>query len=200
MILSNIHRCHPLIGRQWQKDFVNDISEKILRMLEPHTHRMDPSYFSPDILEFLRLLSDHKVKYMIVGGEAVIYYGHARLTGDIDIFYERTKDNTEALYEALKIFWEGEIPGVNDYSEFLKKGAIIQFGRPPNRIDLINDISGVNFEKAWLNRTLEEVKIKDQKHLIFYVGLEDLIKNKQTANRYKDLEDLKYLNAIRKKR
>jgi hypothetical protein len=46
---------------------------------------MDPYYFSPDILEFLRLLSIYKVRYLIVGGEAVIYYGHARLTGDIDI-------------------------------------------------------------------------------------------------------------------
>jgi len=63
---------------------------------------MNPSYFSPDILEFLRLLSIHKVRYLIVGGEAVIYYGHARLTGDIDIFYDRTKENTKALFEDLK--------------------------------------------------------------------------------------------------
>jgi len=161
---------------------------------------MDPSYFSPDILEFLRLLSEHKVRYMIVGGEAVIYYGYARLTGDIDIFYERTDKNAKALYEALKIFWEKQVPGVKDYTEFLEKGEIIQFGRPPNRIDLINDISGVVFEKAWLNRKLEEVVIKDQKHFVCYIGLEDLIENKRYANRYKDLEDLKYLTALRKKK
>lgn len=161
---------------------------------------MDPSYFSPDILEFIRLLSLHEVRYLIVGGEAVIYYGHARLTGDIDIFYDRTNENTEALYAALKAFWEGKVPGVENHTEFLKKGTIIQFGRPPNRIDLINNISGVIFEKAWPNRALEEVEIKDQKYFVCYIGLEDLIKNKRNANRYKDLEDLKYLTALDKKK
>jgi predicted nucleotidyltransferase len=46
------------------------------------------SHFSEDIQEILALLAKHQVKYLIVGGEAVIYYGHARLTGDIDLFYE----------------------------------------------------------------------------------------------------------------
>ena len=157
---------------------------------------MDPSYFSSDILEFIRLLSVHKVRYLIIGGEAVIYYGHVRLTGDVDFFYDRAMDNTEALYAALKEFWEGKVPGFESPAEFLKKGAIIQFGRPPNRIDLINEISGVPFEKAWPNRTLEDVEIKDQNYSVFYIGLEDLIINKRQAKRYKDLEDLKYLTAI----
>ncbi len=161
---------------------------------------MNPIYFSPDILEFLRLLSNHEVRYLIVGGEAVIYYGHARLTGDVDIFYDIAKDNTEALFKALKVFWGGNIPGIAAPAEFQKKGAIIQFGRPPNRLDLINDISGVIFEKAWLNRTLEKVMIKDQTYPVLYIGLEDLITNKRNANRYKDLEDLKYLTALDKKK
>jgi len=45
---------------------------------------MKASHFSRDIQEFVKLLSEHQVKYVIVGGEAVIYYGHARLTGDND--------------------------------------------------------------------------------------------------------------------
>jgi predicted nucleotidyltransferase len=160
---------------------------------------MDPSYFSPDILEFLKLLSLHEVRYLIVGGEAVIYYGHARLTGDVDIFYDLAKENTERLFRALKVFWEGDIPEIAKPEEFQKKGAIVQFGRPPHRIDLINDISGVFFERAWLNRTVEEVMIKDKAYPVIYIGLEELITNKRNANRYKDLEDLKYLTAIDKK-
>jgi predicted nucleotidyltransferase len=160
---------------------------------------MDPTYFSPDILEFIRLLSIHKVRYLIVGGEAVIFYGHARLTGDIDIFYQRTEENSKALYSALEHFWEGRVPGVANYSEFLKKGIIVQFGSPPNRIDLINDISGVIFQNAWPNRTFEEVEINGVKHVLYYIGLDELIENKRKANRYKDLEDLKYLSKLGKK-
>ncbi len=48
---------------------------------------MQKSGFSKDIVEFLKILFEFKVKYLIVGGGALIYYGYARLTGDIDIFY-----------------------------------------------------------------------------------------------------------------
>lgn len=157
---------------------------------------MDSSYFTSDILDFIRHLAENNVRYMIVGGEAVIYYGYARLTGDVDFFYERTDDNANRLFSALKSFWKGEIPGVKSDEEFKKKGAIIQFGRPPNRMDLINDISAVSFEKAWHNRRIEELKIGNKKYSTYYIGLNDLIKNKRKANRYKDLEDLKYLTSL----
>jgi len=58
-------------------------------------------YFSNDILEFLSLLYENEVKYLVVGGEAVICYGVARLTGDINLFYERTSENVGKLYHAL---------------------------------------------------------------------------------------------------
>ena len=45
------------------------------------------SYFSKDIEHFIRLLSKYSVKYLIIGGEAVIHYGHARLTGDKALSY-----------------------------------------------------------------------------------------------------------------
>jgi len=63
---------------------------------------MNKIYFSPDVSEFLFLLFKNKVRYLIVGGEAVIYYGHARLTGDIDIFYDREKKNIRKLYRILE--------------------------------------------------------------------------------------------------
>jgi len=53
---------------------------------------VDAVSFSPDILEFIRLLHAHQVRYVVVGGEAVIYHGHARLTGDIDFFYDSSPD------------------------------------------------------------------------------------------------------------
>ena len=61
--------------------------------------------FSPDILEFLRLLEKHEVRYVIVGGEAVIFYGYPRFTGDIDFFFARDTENIERLYLCLQDFW-----------------------------------------------------------------------------------------------
>ena len=109
---------------------------------------MSVSFFSKDIIEFLYLLSKFKVNYLIVGGEAVIYYGHARLTGDIDFFYERKKENVAKLYDVLDEFWDNDIPGINKPNELMQEGIVFQFGVLPNRIDLINKIENINFLDA----------------------------------------------------
>lgn len=158
------------------------------------------SHFSSDIQEFLRLLSVNKVRYVIIGGEAVIYYGYARLTGDVDIFYEISSENAKNLYNVLRTFWEGKIPGLKSAEELLTPGMILQFGVPPNRIDLINSIDAVPFEEAWESRIEEEMEIKGKKHPVYYIGLKQLIKNKKAIKRYRDLDDLKYLIEVLKSR
>lgn len=161
---------------------------------------MSPSYFSDDIQEFLSFLAKHEVKYVIVGGEAVIFYGHARLTGDIDLLYEASDDNVDRLYQALMEFWEGNIPGIETEEDLKERGLILQFGVPPNRIDLINQIEGVSFEEVWNNKTEVQIAIKGEKLPLYYIGLDQLIKNKESLKRYKDLEDLKFLKEVSAKR
>lgn len=156
---------------------------------------MRASHFSSDIQEFLRLLSIHGVRYVIVGGEAVIYYGYARLTGDVDFFYEAMSENVARLYDVLNDFWGGDIPGLRSSGELLPRGTILQFGVPPNRIDLINLIDAVSFKEAWDSRIEEEIEIERVKYQVHYIGLEELIRNKEAVRRYKDLEDLRYLKA-----
>ena len=160
---------------------------------------MNKVFFSPDILEFLFLLSKFKVNYLIVGGEAVIYYGHARLTGDIDIFYEIEKNNVGRLYNMLNKFWDDDIPGIRDEEELLKKGVVFQFGIPPNRIDLLNEIENVNFKEGWQNKNVVTTSHKKEQFDIFYIGLNELIKNKKAVNRFRDREDLKFLTELKKK-
>lgn len=161
---------------------------------------MKASHFSPDIQDFFFLLSLHKVRYLIVGGEAVIYYGFSRLTGDVDFFFEPTSHNAQRLYRALHEFWQGDVPGVQSTDELMTPGIIIQFGVPPNRIDLVSSITGVTFGEAWKYRTREKVKIKRRLCSIFFIGLDQLIKNKEAVGRHKDFEDLKYLRAAAIKR
>jgi hypothetical protein len=38
----------------------------------------------PDFKDFLRLLHSHEVKYLLVGGYAVVYHGYPRATGDAE--------------------------------------------------------------------------------------------------------------------
>ena len=130
---------------------------------------------------------------MIVGGEAVIYYGYARVTGDIDIFYDGSQTNAEHLFAALEEFWQGKVPGVRGPAELMPSGTIVQFGVPPNRIDLINRIAGVSFAKAWPRRLRACVRVAGQKVPLWYLGLGDLLRNKRAAGRPKDLADLAFL-------
>jgi len=153
-------------------------------------------YFSEDITEFLYLLYKYSVKYIIVGGEAVLYYGHSRLTGDIDIFYQNTIENVEKLYSALSEFWGNDIPGIKDKSELMEPGIIFQFGVPPNRIDLMNQIENVTFEEAYVNKNEASIFYKNSAISIYYIGIKELIKNKSTMMRPKDQEDLKYLKKF----
>ncbi len=158
------------------------------------------TYFSLDVSEFLFVLAKYKVRYLIVGGEAVIYYGHARLTGDIDLFYEVTRANARILFEAITEFWDGKIPGIEHKEELMKKGMIFQFGVPPNRIDLISHIQEVDFGPAWRGKQTEEISFRRKRFPVFYIGLNDLIKNKEATGRNRDKEDIRFLREAKKRR
>jgi len=64
-------------------------------------------HFSADTAELVRLFAKHAVDWVLVGGEAVIYYGYARLTGDVDFYYRRSPTNAARVFAALREFWGG---------------------------------------------------------------------------------------------
>lgn len=156
---------------------------------------IDGSHFSPDILDFIRILWQYEVRYLLVGGEAVIYYGHARLTGDVDFFFDDSDANACSLFKALVEFWGGSLPELSGYRELQKPGLIIQFGAPPNRIDLMNRISGVLFSEAWPRRRVVGVTDNENSENLFLsiIGPEDLLVNKKASGRPKDIADVPYL-------
>jgi len=160
---------------------------------------MKASYFSTDVQEFIRVLTDHDVRNVIVGGEAVVYHGHARLTNGIDFFYEPTEENAQKLWDALDEYWAGEIPGLKSAEGLLLIGATVQYGVPPNQIVLQNSLTGVSFDEAWDSRVEDSIRVRGKKCPLPFIGLEDLIKNKYALKRDIDKEDLKYLNALVKK-
>ncbi len=134
---------------------------------------MRGDHFSPDIQEFFILLVEYSVEYVIVGGEAVIYYGFARLTGDVDIFYRGSSENVAKLYGALKDFWRESIPGISNPEELLESDAVFQFGVPPNRINLISRIDGVTFEEVWEGKESTELEVPNRTLTISFIGLDE---------------------------
>jgi predicted nucleotidyltransferase len=78
----------------------------------------------------------------------------------------------------------------------LQKGGITQIGYPPLRIDILNEIDGVNFNDAYSNKQVIDIDGLP----VNYIGLDDLIKNKQVSGRHQDLADVSALNKLRKKK
>lgn len=113
--------------------------------------RLDASHFSPDTRAFLESLAAKEVRYLIVGGEAVILHGHVRLTGDVDFFFARDRENLDRLFSALEEFWAGDIPA-SDPPAISRRWPRDSVRASPNRIDLVNDIDGVSFNEAWPGR------------------------------------------------
>jgi predicted nucleotidyltransferase len=145
-----------------------------------------------DFRDFLKLLNEKLVKYLIVGGFAYSYYAEPRYTKDIDIFVERTRENVEKIISAVTEFWgeKSELAA----EDLLEKDKIIQLGYAPIRIDIITSIAGVRFPQAWKNRIKATYGDID----VFFISLEDLIKNKKATGRERDLLDAKYLSNIKK--
>jgi hypothetical protein len=140
-----------------------------------------------DLREFIELLNSAKIDYVIVGGHAVAFHGAPRFTGDIDFFVRPDRATAEKLSDVLKRFGFGTLGLSPD--DLNKRDQIIQLGRPPNRIDVLTGISGVDFEEAWSSRVGAEL---DQLPVAF-IGHAALIKNKRASGRQKDLADIEAL-------
>ncbi len=147
-----------------------------------------------DLREFVELLNSHGVEYLIVGGHAVAFHGHPRYTGDIDFFVRMTPSNVQRLLAVLDDFGFGSLSITE--RDLLEPQRIIQLGHPPNRIDLLTSISGVDFDSAWETRI--ESTMDDQP--VIMIGWNELLRNKRAAGRQKDLADVEKLLAVAKRK
>jgi Nucleotidyltransferase of unknown function (DUF6036) len=156
-------------------------------------------HLAPDIKAFVQLLARHRVRYLLVGGEAVIHHGYPRLTGDVDFFFERTPANVRRLYRALREFWGGDVPAVASADELSEPDLVVQFGRPPNRIDLLNTLGSVSFSRAWRRRVREKLRLRSGAIPLPIIALPDLLQSKRDAGRHKDRDDIEHLSRGRRR-
>ena len=147
-----------------------------------------------NFVDFINLLNEHKVKYVLVGGWAVIFEGYSRNTGDMDILIEREPKNADKLLLVIKDFLGSTIEFEKE--DFLKEENVIMMGRPPFRIDILTDISGVSFKEVYESSKIYE----DEGFKIRCIHINELIKNKKATGRVKDLGDVDMLEKILKKR
>jgi len=142
-----------------------------------------------DLREFVASLNSTGAEFLVVGGFALAFHGVPRYTGDIDLLVGTSAENARRLHQALAAFGFGSL-GLSP-EDFTRPGRVIQLGLPPNRIDLLTSIDGVDFEAAWRGRAPGELDGLP----VQFIGREDLIQNKRAAGRTQDLADLEALGA-----
>jgi hypothetical protein len=142
----------------------------------------------PIFSEFLKLLNSRGVRYLVIGGYAVIYYGYARVTGDLDVWVSTDAANARAISLIMQEFWGFPASAVPP-KLFRKKGKMLIFGARPTRIDILTSPSGVEFEAAYARRRTVDWDGID----VPLIDFADLKANKSASGRLKDLTDLENL-------
>jgi len=148
--------------------------------------------FEQDFVEFIELLNTHNVEYMIVGAHALAYHGRPRHTGDLDIWIKPSSENAIKMIAVLNDFGFGSLGLTKE--DFLKDNYVTQLGYPPLRIDILNAISGVEFNEAFENKV--EGEVDDLK--VNFINVNEFIKNKEATGRKKDLGDIASLKRKKK--
>lgn len=142
-----------------------------------------------DFEDLLRTFKELSVKYLIVGGYALMLYAEPRYTKDLDIWIEASPENADRVYRALAAFG-APLSGMTP-ADFMKEGFFYQLGMPPVRVDILMSIEGVDFEGAWSRR----VESGFGSEAAWFISREDLIRNKKTSGRLIDLHDLEQLEG-----
>ena len=140
----------------------------------------------PDFKEFLKLFSDHKVRYLLVGGYAVGYHGYPRATNDMDLWVALDPENTKRVTAALNAFG-CNMPELSP--DLFLDDKILRIGVPPLCINVLTAISGVSFDECYAECLREEF----DDVTVTLISLPHLRQNKQASGRYKDLNDLEHL-------
>lgn len=143
-------------------------------------------------LHLFRSLNDHHVEYLLIGGALAIAYGVPRLTKDVDIFLNPTRENAERCLQALRSCGFGTVELTN--ADALCKTEVTIF-RDIVRLDVLTHVKGIEFASAWRNKVFLALRGVH----IPAISITDLIKTKHAAARTTDLEDIKVLEMAQKK-
>ena len=139
------------------------------------------------MLEFLKLLNEFRIEYLLIGGYAVGYHGYPRTTADMDIWVAISPVNAAKLVEVFFRFGMRDSTITDEL--FQEQGKIIRMGVPPMRIEDMTEIDGVNFEECYAARITAQ--IDDQP--VNLISVEHLRINKKASGRHKDLDDIENL-------
>ncbi len=150
-------------------------------------------FINSDYSDLLRIFNANNVRYLVIGGYAVVQYAEPRYTKDLDVWISTDKVNAKAVYKALKEFG-APLEGMTE-KDFSEEGYFFQMGVPPVRLDVLMGIPGVVFEDCWKRQVLVDFDGLP----VRFISKPDLIIAKRASGRPQDLLDAELLATGQKK-
>jgi hypothetical protein len=143
-----------------------------------------------DFEDVLIAMLEAGARFLVVGAHALAVHGVPRATGDLDIWIDRSPENVPRVWAALLRFGAPvSALGISE-ADLSQPGTVVQIGLPPRRIDVLTDITGVEFAGAWPQRVAHQVAGRD----VPFIGRAHLLANKRAAGRAKDQADAEALD------
>lgn len=149
-------------------------------------------------------MNEKKIRYLVVGGLALVLHGVVRLTADLDLMLDLSKNNMSKFLEVMKsLGYKPKLPV--DPLDILDPEARKKWAREKNmivfafigqkqdykEIDVfINE--PIPFKKAYKRK--KTLRAKDVK--INVISLKDLIALKEISAREQDIKDIKMLKEL----
>ena len=155
---------------------------------------MGGKLLNPDYRDMVECLLREGVDFMLVGGYAVALHGWPRTTFDIDFWIMANPENAKAVMQAIKAFG-APLQGLTE-DDFHRPGMVFQIGVEPQRIDIISAVDGLDYTDA----SSRAVKMNVDGLEIKVLSLDDLIINKRSSGRPKDVADALALEKLREKK
>lgn len=143
--------------------------------------------------QFCDCLNQVDADYLVVGSEAVAFHGVPRYSLDFDVLVRPTQGNLFRVKAALESFGVPALASEIDPEVWTRTRSTLRLGEPPVQIDVLLQISGIDYEPA--RRESVEGRYGDVR--VRFLSLADLLRNKRAAGREKDLADVKALEAVK---
>ncbi|MQY77395.1 MAG: hypothetical protein GH155_07200 [Spirochaeta sp.] len=140
-----------------------------------------------DFEDMLFLLNKHEVQYLIIGGLAFIYHAKPRYTKDMDLWINPDRRNIAKANCALEEFSSPILIMPDEFEQ------IIQIGVAPDRIDILLDIQGVQFDTAWRKRIVDNYGAVETN----WIDIDCLIRAKQKIDNPRHKEDVRVLLEVK---
>lgn len=151
-----------------------------------------------DVQTLFRSFNVHGVRYLLVGGFAVMLHGYARTTQDLDVWVESGTENRTRLIDALRQIDVAGAALLRD-NPLIFGWTSLRFGKSGFELDLgeeLNAFRSLDFSDCYQRATQAEFDGVPFRVL----HLNDLLREKQSTGRLQDLADAEELQKIAQRR